>query len=66
MDILDPLINFAQNSNPFLLILTGIVLIAVLYLLFRLAANLVLRVLSCGCALVVLAGVVWVVITFIL
>ena len=70
MEIFDPILNFVQdfiqNSNPFLLVLTGLVLVAVLYLLFRLASNLIMRVLSCGCAILLLAGIAWVVYTFVL
>ncbi len=65
MDIFDPILNFIQNTNPFILILGGLALLAVLIFLFRFGIGLVMRILTLGCAVILVAAIVWFIIQYV-
>jgi len=64
MPIFDDLLAYITNADPLTLIIVAIVAIVVIYFLFRFAAGLIMRVLSIGCVVVIIAGLIWLALQF--
>jgi hypothetical protein len=64
MPTFDDLFAYISNTDPTTLLIIAIVAVIVVFVLFRFAAGLVMRILSIGCVVIVIAGLVWLAIQF--
>lgn len=66
MPIFDSVFDFFRSSNPLILIIAGLILLAAFYILFRVAVGMLTRIIAVGCSLIILVAMIWIVLRFVL
>lgn len=65
MDLINSFLEFARSLDPLILIVGGLALLFVLFMLLRAATGLIMRVLTLGCGVIVLAIIAWAIVNFV-
>jgi len=65
MSIINSILDFAKSLDPLVLVVSGLLVLFVLFILVRFATGLVVRILTLGCGVIVIIAIIWAVINFV-
>ena len=65
MPTFDELLSHLPEVDPLILIVGVVIAVILVLILFRFAAGLAVRLLSIGCVIIVIAGIIWFLIQFV-
>ena len=65
MPTFDELLSHLPDVDPLILIVGAVIAVILILILFRFAAGFAVRLLSIGCVIIVIAGIIWFLIQFV-
>ena len=60
MELVNDLLTYIQNLDPIILIIGGLIVIGIIVLLLRFATTFAIRILTIGCIVIIILGVIFI------
>jgi len=59
MELVNDILTYIQNLDPIILIIVGVVVVGAIMLLLRIATALAIRILTIGCVVIIILGLIF-------